>query len=493
MTNYFEHSELCIRETRLAVWSGESRAMFTRICVETASKLHIEKRIVNNYVTYKVFGFLSEVYNIQFDFFDSLFRNRSYHVTENALECIDRLVKNESDFSTVHLSNHDPVEGLKVPLPYIPIKTTMLTGYVHKKLSPNDFDTVLGNFKLIDAVVYLTVVALVGQLAVYVNIRMLVHWAHRRGIAKIRPIAWIHTTRTAYTPLSVMQFQRKVVRQLRYIFHFKSKYFRSISFLLSLLCFFMASGFAAVYSVSRIVTEQPHVTRTYQMLLKDKRSSAFFYDHVFPVSSEFKYAPPNSVKAKIWSKRAGRGDQVLSYNDPEALQRFKRHTHAAFDSMNTNHSVLIAKSFANIAIKNLYCGSSPENELWRMLVFADDSEKDRLFGWPVSPAVMEDDFIISRFKRLVASGILLPFQEKGLEGPFKVGWLLSGSSVQHRLQQQQVCRDDYSVEKEYNVLHSLSPTYYKSFALLHLSLLSLACFFLVLETALAKWTRPTRR
>lgn len=469
------------RLTRHSVSSGQSGAMFTRICIETVAKLHVDVKTVDHRDEYKLTGWLADFQMMQIDFLDVMFVNRSYHFTDDALECANMVRSNKSDFASINVPIDDPGEGLRAPLPFNHMKTSMLTGYLVKKVTSNDFESLLGNFKLIDPLVYLLFFTLFVEIVIYTILRTLLDRHHSRKMVTMQPIAWLHR---AYRPLKAV-----LVRHLHNIVYLRSRRFRFISLLLSLTCFFIATGFSAVYSVSRIITEQPLVTRTYQMLLENERASAFFYDQLFPASGEFKYAPANSVKGKIWSKRNQLDHDLLSFDNQNSLRSLRKQIYFGFDSMNTNKSVVIAKTFVNLAIKNLFCAFSPEDQLWRLFILADDSEKDQFLGWVVSPANRKDEFIVSRLVRLMGSGILQPFKEKGLDEPFKLGWLLSGSSVQHRLQQQQVCRDDFSVDKLYDVPNYLTFTHFKSSAFLQFSLLSFSWFALASELILAKCAR----
>lgn len=208
--------------------------------------------------------------------------------------------------------------------------------------------------------------------------------------------------------------------------------------------------------------EEPSVVSNYQELLEHPNSLPLFYDQIAKVSPQFKHAPNSTLRGRIWSKL------VQAKKDTEYIMGGKSDTsqltglaRKAFRLMSDEHHVLIASTLTINMLKTFYCGSSPENEFWRLSIFSDESEEDQLVGYPLSNFYPEKELFVNRIRRLSHSHIIIKFLKWAMDAT-NFAFLMAGTTQQHRYKQLFVCSDEFEPEKDTQG-KSITTDYYFTF------------------------------
>ena len=158
--------------------------------------------------------------------------------------------------------------------------------------------------------------------------------------------------------------------------------------------------------------------------------------------------------------------------------------------MNRDHSVVVASTLVINLLKSVICGFSSEEELWRLLIFSDDSEGEQLLGWPISKhiSVQYSKYYLPRFRWMFESSVILEYY-KWATGESFLGYSLSGTTKKHIFEQRLACSDDYS-PNEIIYVRAIGLKYFASFFGLVLLLLFITQIVHVYDVCFARKTRP---
>lgn len=391
-------------------------------------------------------GTMSEVGNELINLLERMSRNQTFHVTTSTEECLERVKNNQSDIATSFVQEN--MSGYRVPVPMFLNKVEFLTGYnlMGKSFKPMDYGTVFDNATLLQMPVYLCTLLFLLLFFLVICLRILT-LKHQRSRKK---------PKNGY-------FIKRVVRETSLVFYTKSES-QLINLLFSILCFYLITCFMILYKTSRIIVEQPYVVTSYEQLIEDKTALPSFFDSMAQVSQKFESAPVETLKGKIWQKLITSGEN------------WKSHVHVSldYDSLiqivldgfrdgDTNHSVLFASSRTMNLVKSMFCGSSPQNELWRLEVFSDQSEDEELFGWPISPEFLAKHgrFFVLHKRRLFESTVILKFYKWAMDTS-SYAYEIAQTDKKHINQQNLACSDDFSLETDIQV-KAIGLEYFASF------------------------------
>ena len=289
--------------------------------------------------------------------------NVSIYLTITPEECLHRLETNKSDVSS-HLTPISPDSPfVYVPQPLMTGEPQIMSGYGLRdnETLAKDVATVFRNAHLLEPEVYLGILYLLTLFILFITLRLFV-FLHSRG-----------TT-----------FIRRVKSEVSRVFYRKSRYFRLITLLLSILSFYITTCLLCLYKTTHIIIEEPFHAKTYQESLDYESSLAFYYDQFSVVSTGFINAPTNSVKNKMWRKFVSSGrpsfDLEKTKHNPNL---YSEHLVRIADEWRRQKSIAIAPSMIMPLLKSVACCISPEGDLWFIKIFTDPQEAETIYGYSV--------------------------------------------------------------------------------------------------------------
>ena len=426
---------------------------------------------------YEVDGHGSEAYIEFIHIVDQLFSNNTFYITNNREENFQRLARNQSDFLSSLVSLGPNYASYDVPVPMFTIRIGFLTGYNMSEKSPETKECadVFGNFTLLQPIIYAYFILLILLMILVIFVRTFVrvyysrHFTHMPGRSK--------------TLQKVELFRKCFLRDLSRIYYGTSKKFRLISFAFVLLSFYLVKLFGILYKTSYIIVQEPYVIRNYQDLLSDGQVVPGFYDVVANVSQQFKDAPSDSLRGKVWLKLVTSNRDTNKYirkgnntkNGPAMLGLISN----TFKMMNEENHVLFSATDTIYMLKSIYCSTSPEGEIRRMFASVDRSEEENLQGFPFSVHCSQRFLFSARMRSLFESGVMSKFNTL-VRDVSEIGYFLAGTSKEHRHQQDFACNDEFSAETDVDV-KSIGIEYFLSFLVSILSLQVMANVFLFFE------------
>ena len=238
--------------------------------------------------------------------------------------------------------------------------------------------------------------------------------------------------------------------------------------------------------------QEQYLMTSYRQLIEDTTALPGFYDVVEEVSIKFKSAPQDTLRRKIWEKLLASGvdpkNMIQNGMSKVSVPELSRKT---FYNMNRNHNVVMASTLAINLLKSVMCGFSSEEELWRLVIFSDDSEGEQLLGWAVSRHISTQTsrYYMPRLmpRWMFESSVILEFY-KWATGESLMGHTLSGASKKHMYEQRLACSDDYSPGENIHV-RAIGLKYFGSFFALVLLLFFIAQISHMYHVLFARKTR----
>ena len=426
---------------------------------------------------YEVEGYGSEAYLEFINISNRLFSNNTFHLTKHREENFQRLATNQSDFLSSFVSFGPNYGSYDVPVPMFTTRMGFMTGYnmIEKSPETKECAHVFCNFTLLSPGIYVSSILLILAMVQAVLIRTLLRVYY--------PKNFFYTSGKKRAHYQIELFRKCFLRDLSRIYYGNSKKFRLISFTFVLLSFYLVKSFGILYKTSYIIVQEPYVIRNYQDLLSDERAVPGFYDVVANVSQRFKDAPSDSLRGKIWLKL------ITSTNNPRKYIRKGSDTKIGpgmlvlisntFKMMNEENHVLFSTTDTIYMLKSIYCSISSEEEIRRIFVFVDRSEKEDLQGLPFSIHCNQKSLFSARMRTFFESGVMYKLDE--LIGDHrKTGYQLSAASKEHKRQQDLACNDQISAGKHVDV-KSIGVNYFMSFLMSILALGIIAKMVLCLE------------
>ena len=231
--------------------------------------------------------------------------------------------------------------------------------------------------------------------------------------------------------------------------------------MISLLTFLLILHFIMLYKTEQVVGEKPEIIDSYEKLLNHPDTMPYFFDGLYSDSDEFKFAPPESQKGKIWKRLISKAGKNYTY-----------YTNGRFDSVNIFNvpkaaneivqlkAVLISGSYQTSFLCSTFaCTLSGEDELWKTVVNADPSEGEDLSGWAVRDSFELFGTVKSYLRRISESGTMVEYLVKQ---SVEFGYYLMGASHSHTIQQRKICRGYVRTFSETNdKLAILDPNYFQ--------------------------------
>ena len=239
------------------------------------------------------------------------------------------------------------------------------------------------------------------------------------------------------------------------VFYRASRQFKLISFMYSILSFCILTGFLCRFKTSKVVVEKPFYPQTYQQSLDYKPSLAFFYDKFSLVSDQFRDAPRNSIKGKMWTKLMASGRLKEFNTDDDRLQI--ESIVKVGQEMKANKSICIGASFTLPFVRSFACVFKPNDQLYFLKILSDPIEPEFIYGFALSNEFRYKQQYIRKQRHALESDFLSHYF-KTCSDPVK---LLGPENVPSN-RQMMACTSDESFEPEVLVI-SISLNYFKSF------------------------------
>lgn len=394
-----------------------------RFCIASANPIEIHR---NADAKWSVEGIAAEFY------LDGMilaersypFLNVTFYLTTSTDECLERLAKNQSDSTSVFM----PIESISpdyyVPHPLIAGKLAFVTGYnmTDGDRKVEDTATVATNLELLHAEVYIWALMLIVSFIMFIITRISVLSS---PFQRINPRAFIKVVR------------REVCR----VFYHVSVYFKLITLLYSVLCFFILTSFLCLYKTSHVIIEKPFYVKSYQESLEHKTSLAFQYNQFANVTRIFENSPKESLRGKLWAKlvASGRKDDYSAIaSNPERMPFL---LDKGANELNVRKSICVAAPLISPLLKSIACGFSPQNELWIAKIISDASESEVIYGHAIRAE--------SPYKKLNAARLQLFFETNIIAHNFELGLdqsaamaELKGTNKKHQWRQKVVCENE---------------------------------------------------
>lgn len=431
-----------------------------RICLTTTTKVELKTAQDGSY---RIEGYGSHNYMEFARIADQLFyKNFTLFSTTNDEECMDRLRSNQSDVSTAMSPYFGNLKDYQVPVPMFLSRLSFMTGYDFEAKSPKtkECGSVFDNFTLFAPSAYFWTCFLLFVFVTFIAVKTSINWNHKKcfliNLKRLKKRAVHSRFKCTFAQVS---------KEVRRTFYCTSEQFRLVSLLFVILCFYLVKFFAISYKTSQIIVEEPFVVDSYEKLLGDKDALPAFYDVIARTSEKFQHSPKNTVKGRIWSKLMEANVDVNDFirggnntrKGPDLLALVRRQ----FKLMDEKHCVLFASSVTINLLRTIYYASSPDGELWRIFVFADESEDEDLLGYPLSNFYENKKYFVARIRRLFEYFIINKFYIKALDAS-KLGYALTGASKEHQFKQNLICSDDFSHEIHVQV-DGIRVNYFRSF------------------------------
>lgn len=384
--------------------------------------------------------------------------NNTFYYSTKTEECLERLKNNQSDLSTSMISYYQYLDGFTVPVQLMPGDIQFITGYKlnFTAIKPRECATVMANIQLLGPFVHLTSLALIFSLILIISTGIIMKFKLKRKYSCEL------TTRKMSKSKTVKKVMKQIIKELSLVYNRKSIRFRWISFLFTILCFYLVLSSRSLYKTSQVIVNEPYVVKDYEMLLNDKQSLPIFYD-TFSITSElFKFAPENSLKKKIWSKliksKVQMKNHIINGEVLINLDFFKN----IFKKIDEKHFAFFANSFAAEFIEAMFCCLSPEDELWRLFRLTDESEIENLIGYPFSEHFNDLKSLSRSMRRYFESHLSVIFYRKLIASSKKFASTLSPADRPHQYEQSLICSDDFKLDTKLDV-KAIGMGYYKSF------------------------------
>lgn len=406
-----------------------------RVCLTSTIKNEVIRRKDGSSFISSLVG--SEAYNGFIRIFDQTFsKNNTYHSTTETEECIARLISNESDISTAILSMDENVKDYKVPVPIRASKVSFLTGYdlKRKPVKVKDLVNVFSNFNLLQPSVYFCSLLIIFLLMLLISARMWMFF-NQRGQKKKR-IHW-----------------RAIRRELMAVYFGNSQKFKWITLLFVILTFYLVNSFKILYKTSQIILEEPKVIKSYRQLLEEEQVLPTFYEPLTKVSMRFRNAPKNSWRGRIWSKLLAhsRGDISNYFLTGSTLHRNPvKFLREQFELMHNEQIVIFGLKMTSTLMMTTFSSVSPDDQLWRIFIFSDQSEHEDRLGFQLSHFFPDENYFIRRLRRLTESYIIEYFSFLVADGRHYFEKLAS-TSKSHRREQSLVIDGLYSFGSDIQV------------------------------------------
>ena len=248
-------------------------------------------------------------------------------------------------------------------------------------------------------------------------------------------------------------------REMAKIFYHSSNHFKLVSLLYWILCFYLITGFRCLYKTKQVVVVKPFHPKSYQESLEQKSSLAFYYDQFTEVSNEFRDAPAESLRGKLWAKLVASGRQrEFDQVDSQLIWQlvFKMVT-----EMSVHKSICIGDSLTLPLIQGCGCALSPEGQLYFTEILSDPSGPKFIYGYALSKEYRYREFFSRKQRHIFESQFLAHHYRLCLD-PTDLLSTLSGSSKEHKRRQRIACTEEDSFTPHVQV-KAITLSYFKSF------------------------------
>ena len=464
-----------------------------RICFSTTLPPDVRETTINGYTKYVMVQTGAGYYNEVIDCFDDLFTNRTYYFTSDSHECSSRIMNNLSDVSSEFVVFDSMVPKTRVPVPFAPSKESVTSAYNLNRVKKNQFASALSNFKLLDELVYLVILILLLLFIVLICFKVMTLVHHSKQM-KLIGVTQLYGHRFTSLYMQVVTLKRDgqptrisahVSREIFQSIYGSSTKFKLVAFLISLLSLFVVAAFSGTYSTSRIVTQEPSVIESLVQLIASKTALPIFYNQQSVVSDDFKRAPASSIKGKVWYKLMNSQADLKTHIVDSLPLEFRAFASNLFDEMQVNGSVIIANAAIARVFVNTICSSSPEDELWHFVISVSEHEREISVGFPFYEDFNEGRHVHVRIRRYFEAGMVEAWYWKTIDIAFSLGWMLSGTSKDHKFLQQRICTEASSADTA-SPSQAITIDYYVSFSHLLFSIYTLALILLLMEVIYAK-------
>lgn len=453
-----------------------------RFCLPTTVTVDAEtKRGADGRLVYKLNGPATASYIEFMDLLDRLFYNRTYYFTSDVDECGIRMRQNLSDAETAYVSYFKNLTYYTVPVPVMISKTSIVTGSNVDAVQSGDSASVMENFSRFQLDIYLWSICLIMLLLFIIASKIFLFLDLKRHLKhqSIRRLEKSKNSSLLYCAAG------KIIQHAWNTFFGSSNAFRWLGYLFTLFSFLLITFFLCSYSTSKVIVEEPFIVKNYQELLDTERSIPMFYDLVSQVSHQFRDAPVQSIKHKVWLKLHQLCDNPSDYIFTENSENPRENMLHVVDKLEKDKSVFITSSLMANLLRTFGCGSSSDGssgdreEFWRLIIVSDPHEHEDIFGWPLSKRLEGDKMFPRKVNRLVYSGILVDYFNKQTDASAFAS-SLAGTNPHHLYRAMRICSDDYKLETD-QFFKAVALDHYRTAFKLYLCAFTASSFILTLE------------
>lgn len=417
-----------------------------RLCVISTTDLKAVKKSDGSWT---VEGVEAEQFHSTIKISETMVRpfNATFYVTLHADECIERLIRNESDFSNLFLPLNTDSPYYHAPQTIFSGTNQFITGYVTSEhiVEGKDTASVFENVELMDLEVYIWSLIFLVTILAFIALRVYIH--RRSRVDSPRKSSLI----------------RVIVHHMCGVFYRRNRYFKLITSLYSIFCFYMMTMFLCIYKTNHVIADQPFYPKSYQQSLDYKTSFVSFYDQFVVVSDGFKSAPVSSIKRQLWDKLVASGlrekyaldlERTDPTNLPVMMTRFNR-------AIAEEKLVGIASSITMPLLKALGCGFSQEGELWFLKTLKDASEQEIIHGYATAKQCARAETITKNFGKAFEGHIMEHHYKLSMDVTH-IGVRFAGTSKKHQWKQYLACNHEEALIPDVEV-HSVKLMYFYSF------------------------------
>lgn len=155
-----------------------------------------------------------------------------------------------------------------------------------------------------------------------------------------------------------------------------------------------------------------------------------------------------------------------------------------FRQMNRQNDIMIVSTIVTKTLRTMFCATSPEDKIWRIFQFSDDSENEEIHGYGVSPYTKHQNIIIRLVRRTFETHVFHEFYNQMTDAT-EFAYFFSCTSKKHQYKLNYVCSNSFEMDSKVYV-KAIGLDYYRVFVYALLGALVVAYLILNYEKLVLK-------
>ena len=299
-----------------------------------------------------------------------------FHISTTLGDCMDRIKSNLSDYGVGIYTLYDP-DSFKVPAIEQAGTISIFTGYnVAAYLAKSAVSvkySILQNLKLYDSDIYFATFCLILALFFAYSLDTAVKLCRRRHF---RPSFERATLRRRYFQL----FSRSIAD----LFYQKGGRVKLLSFTFHLGVFLILLPFLLLFKTTQVVNVKPEMIRSFEEIMA--RNVSIYYANIsmnetIILEPNFNNAKEKDISFRFWSYWNKR---KIRFESIEDLQKYFEQLKRMVKMLVEKKTVYFDISIGSSAVSSILCMLSMSPDLYKIIMFKDESTREIIAGWGMS-------------------------------------------------------------------------------------------------------------